>query len=450
MAQRPPRRNAMPPGRRAAILDAAERLFAERGYDGDQPQRGRRRRRRLAGARRATSSAARPSSTGPCSSAAFAEVREAVRAGRARALASSQTRRGHSRRRRLRLLRLPRRPAQLRPADRARGPERRRPARGREPPLGRPGGARRDQRRARPRRRALGRRGPAPPQHHRALLVPPDPCPHRGARRSASSSSTPRRPRAPQAPRRGPGAARTSRARPLHGAPPSPRPRPMTDVLTPRPSRRAPPLATEQEAREVAEAAREKEWEAPSFVRELFEGSFRLDLVHPFPAMDPADLERARPFMERLERFLARAGGQRPHRPGGQDPGGRDPGTARHRRVRHQDSRGVRRPRPEPDRLHPRHRHGDQRGRQPHRAALRRAVDRRAAAAQAVRHAGAEAAVPAAPGQGARSARSRSPRRNVGSRPGRDAARPPCCRRTARTTSSTARSSGAPTAPSPS
>jgi alkylation response protein AidB-like acyl-CoA dehydrogenase len=39
-------------------------------------------------------------------------------------------------------------------------------------------------------------------------------------------------------------------------------------------------------------------------VRELFEGSFRLDLVHPYPAPDPADLERARPFMERLERFL--------------------------------------------------------------------------------------------------------------------------------------------------
>src|SRR5215213_5743998 len=78
----------------------------------------------------------------------------------------------------------------------------------------------------------------------------------------------------------------------------------MTDLLA-SPQRSTPtPLATEQEAREVAEAAREKEWEAPSFVRELFEGAFRLDLVYPFPAMDPADLERARPFMERLERFL--------------------------------------------------------------------------------------------------------------------------------------------------
>ncbi|MGH7701510.1 MAG: acyl-CoA dehydrogenase family protein, partial [Gemmatimonadales bacterium] len=64
------------------------------------------------------------------------------------------------------------------------------------------------------------------------------------------------------------------------------------------------PLATEKEAREVAEAAREKEWQAPSFVRELFEGSFRLDLVHPYPEQDPAEVERARPFLERLERFM--------------------------------------------------------------------------------------------------------------------------------------------------
>src|SRR3954447_7173473 len=78
----------------------------------------------------------------------------------------------------------------------------------------------------------------------------------------------------------------------------------MTDLLTPPVRTTHTPLATEQEAREVAEAAREKEWQAPSFVRELFEGSFRLDLVHPYPQPDPADLERARPFMERLERFM--------------------------------------------------------------------------------------------------------------------------------------------------
>ena len=76
----------------------------------------------------------------------------------------------------------------------------------------------------------------------------------------------------------------------------------MTDTARP-PAAHA-PGHTEQEAREVAEAAREATWESPSFVRELFEGRFRLDLVHPFPALDAAEAERARPFMEQLERFL--------------------------------------------------------------------------------------------------------------------------------------------------
>ena len=64
------------------------------------------------------------------------------------------------------------------------------------------------------------------------------------------------------------------------------------------------PKTTEQEAREVAEAAREQEWQSRSFVRELFEGNFELGLIHPFPEPDPADLARAKPFMEKLERFM--------------------------------------------------------------------------------------------------------------------------------------------------
>src|SRR5881409_3100467 len=58
------------------------------------------------------------------------------------------------------------------------------------------------------------------------------------------------------------------------------------------------------EAREVAEAAREQEWAAPSFVRDLFLGKFRLDLIHPYPEQDPEEVRRARPFLEQLERFL--------------------------------------------------------------------------------------------------------------------------------------------------
>jgi alkylation response protein AidB-like acyl-CoA dehydrogenase len=62
--------------------------------------------------------------------------------------------------------------------------------------------------------------------------------------------------------------------------------------------------ATEAEARDVAEAARETEWAHPSFVRELFLGRFRSDLIHPHPLEDPIEIERARPFMEKLRAFL--------------------------------------------------------------------------------------------------------------------------------------------------
>jgi alkylation response protein AidB-like acyl-CoA dehydrogenase len=58
------------------------------------------------------------------------------------------------------------------------------------------------------------------------------------------------------------------------------------------------------ESREVAEAARETEWTAPSFVRTMFEGHYRPELVHPFPEVDAAELERAQPFMDALEAFM--------------------------------------------------------------------------------------------------------------------------------------------------
>jgi alkylation response protein AidB-like acyl-CoA dehydrogenase len=61
---------------------------------------------------------------------------------------------------------------------------------------------------------------------------------------------------------------------------------------------------SEQEARQVAEAARQTEWTAPSFIRELFDGKIHLDLVHPFPRIDERDLQRARPWLDELEKFL--------------------------------------------------------------------------------------------------------------------------------------------------
>lgn len=65
-------------------------------------------------------------------------------------------------------------------------------------------------------------------------------------------------------------------------------------------------LATEVEARDVAESARESEWSGESFVRELFLGRFPLHLVHPYPQPDPEEERRAAPFLAKLEAFLRR------------------------------------------------------------------------------------------------------------------------------------------------
>src|SRR6185437_16898630 len=71
-------------------------------------------------------------------------------------------------------------------------------------------------------------------------------------------------------------------------------------------SEQKPAHATETEARDVAEAARESDWSGPSFVRELFLGRFRLDLIHPHPAEDPDEALRAKPFFDKLSEFLQR------------------------------------------------------------------------------------------------------------------------------------------------
>src|SRR5437867_5112746 len=64
------------------------------------------------------------------------------------------------------------------------------------------------------------------------------------------------------------------------------------------------PKVSADEARDVAEAAREQEWAAPSFVRDLFLGNLRMDLIHPYPAQDAAEIARAKPFLDKLDRFL--------------------------------------------------------------------------------------------------------------------------------------------------
>ncbi len=60
---------------------------------------------------------------------------------------------------------------------------------------------------------------------------------------------------------------------------------------------------SERESLEVAESAREKEWRAPSFLKEMFLGNFRMDLVHPFPAADQ-DRPEFTEFFKKLKTFL--------------------------------------------------------------------------------------------------------------------------------------------------
>ena len=63
------------------------------------------------------------------------------------------------------------------------------------------------------------------------------------------------------------------------------------------------PQTSERESLRVAEASRQTEWEKPSFLKELFLGRLRLDLVHPFPLPGPERPEFAS-FFEALRSFL--------------------------------------------------------------------------------------------------------------------------------------------------
>ena len=61
---------------------------------------------------------------------------------------------------------------------------------------------------------------------------------------------------------------------------------------------------TAQEARKVAEAARETEWRLPSFGKELFLGRFRLDLLYPEPTPDPEMVKKGEAYLGKLRAFL--------------------------------------------------------------------------------------------------------------------------------------------------
>jgi alkylation response protein AidB-like acyl-CoA dehydrogenase len=62
--------------------------------------------------------------------------------------------------------------------------------------------------------------------------------------------------------------------------------------------------ATETEARQMAEAAREQEWTRPSFGKGLFLGSFDLDLIHPHPQPTEDERRKGDAFLAKLDAFL--------------------------------------------------------------------------------------------------------------------------------------------------
>ncbi len=59
----------------------------------------------------------------------------------------------------------------------------------------------------------------------------------------------------------------------------------------------------EPRSRQVAEEAREAEWQGAGFLRDLFLGDFRLDLIHPYP-LGGDERPEFRRFYGELERFL--------------------------------------------------------------------------------------------------------------------------------------------------
>jgi alkylation response protein AidB-like acyl-CoA dehydrogenase len=63
------------------------------------------------------------------------------------------------------------------------------------------------------------------------------------------------------------------------------------------------PETSERESMKVAEASRQQEWAQPSFMRELFLGNFRLDLVHPYP-LPGVERPEFTAFYDEMKRFL--------------------------------------------------------------------------------------------------------------------------------------------------
>jgi alkylation response protein AidB-like acyl-CoA dehydrogenase len=68
--------------------------------------------------------------------------------------------------------------------------------------------------------------------------------------------------------------------------------------------------ASEAEARQLAEAARETEWRRPSFAKELYLGRLDLSLIHPHPRGAPADAVRGEAYLAELRALCETMDGQ--------------------------------------------------------------------------------------------------------------------------------------------
>jgi alkylation response protein AidB-like acyl-CoA dehydrogenase len=68
--------------------------------------------------------------------------------------------------------------------------------------------------------------------------------------------------------------------------------------------------ATAADARAITEAARQRDWDRPSFAKGLYLGNFDLSLVHPWPTAAEEDVERGEAFMARLEAYARTMSGR--------------------------------------------------------------------------------------------------------------------------------------------
>jgi alkylation response protein AidB-like acyl-CoA dehydrogenase len=76
-----------------------------------------------------------------------------------------------------------------------------------------------------------------------------------------------------------------------------------TDNPAPATTTAPPPQVTERDARKVAEAARETEWQKPSFGKHLFLGRLRLGLIDPWPRPSAESVANGAAFRAAIEEF---------------------------------------------------------------------------------------------------------------------------------------------------